>query len=99
METKQAVVEHKQPNYLGIFVVLVILTMIEIGVTFTSLPRIPILIPLAILKAGLVVLFYMHLRFDRGIFSLIFLIGVLMGISLILALILLFAPPLLDAGA
>ncbi len=98
METKQ-VIEHKQPNYVGIFAVLVVLTAIEIGVTFTSLPRIPILIPLAVLKAGLVVLFYMHLKFDRGIFGLIFVIGVLMGISLILAFILLFAPPLLDAGA
>lgn len=97
METKQ-IVERKQPNYVGVFVILVILTLLEIGVTFTSLPRIPILIPLAVLKAGLVVLFYMHLRFDRGIFGLIFAIGLLTGISLILAFLLLFGPPLLDTA-
>jgi len=99
METpKQEGIPHKQPNYVGIFFALAALTLIEIGVTFTPLPRIPILLPLAIFKAALVVLFYMHLRFDRRVFSLIFLIGVLMGISLILAFIFLFGPPLLDAG-
>ena len=96
METKSRVAEQKQPNYLGIFVSLVVLTAIEIGVTYTPLPRIPVLVPLAIAKAALVVLFYMHLRFDRRVFSVIFLIGVLMGISLILAMIALFGPPLLD---
>src|SRR5512138_1660656 len=91
-------VEHKNPNYVAIFIALAVLTSIEIGVTFTSLPRIPLLIPLAVIKATLVVLFYMHLRFDRRVFTLIFGIGVLMGISLIVSFIFLFAPPLTDAA-
>jgi cytochrome c oxidase subunit IV len=96
MQTQHPAEQHRQPNYLGIFVALVVLTAIEIGVTYTSLPRIPVLLPLAIAKAALVVLFYMHLRFDRRVFSVIFVIGILVGVSLILALLTLFAPPLLD---
>jgi cytochrome c oxidase subunit IV len=96
MAVSNPVEQHRQPNYLAIFVSLVVLTAIEIGVTYTPLPRIPVLVPLALAKAALVVLFYMHLRFDRRVFALIFVIGVLMGISLIMAFIALFAPPLLD---
>ena len=96
MEAPQQNLERRQPNYLGIFVALVVLTAVEVAVTYTPLPRIPVLIPLAILKAALVVLFYMHLKFDRRVFSIIFVIGVLMGVSLIISFIFLFAPPLLE---
>jgi Prokaryotic Cytochrome C oxidase subunit IV len=53
-------------------------------------------VPLALVKASLVALFYMHLKFDRRVFSAIFAAGLLMGIGLILSLIALFGPPLLD---
>lgn len=86
----------KSPNYVGVFAVLAILTAIEVGVTYVNLPRLPILIPLALAKATLVALFYMHLKSDRRVFSAIFVMGVLMGIGLILSLAVLFAPPLLD---
>ncbi len=89
--------ERRQPNYLAIFIALAVLTAIEVGVTYLPIPRIPVLIPLAIFKAGLVVLFYMHLKSDSRVFSLIFGVGILMGISLMLAFLALFAPPLLDA--
>ncbi len=95
METS-SVEKQASPNYLAVFVALVALTAIEVGVTFTSLPRLVVLIPLAIAKATLVVLFYMHLRFDSRVFTLIFVIGVLMGFSLIVSFLLLFGPPLLD---
>jgi cytochrome c oxidase subunit 4 len=88
--------ERAQPNYLGVFWVLAILTAIEVGVTYLPLPRIPILVPLALLKAALVALFYMHLKFDRRVFSAIFAAGLLMGIGLILSLIALFGPQMLD---
>jgi cytochrome c oxidase subunit 4 len=76
--------------------VLAALTTLEVGVTYLPVPRIPVLVPLSIMKASLVALFYMHLKYDRPVFSLIFAMGLLMGIGLILALIALFAPPLLD---
>ena len=96
MESHNQVTEHRQPNYIGVFVALTVLTAIEVGVTYTPVPRIPVLVPLAIAKAALVVLFYMHLKFDRRVFTIIFLIGVLMGFSLIVSLIALFGPPLTD---
>lgn len=96
MQAPQQNVEHKQPNYLGVFVALIILTAIEVGVTYFPIPRLLVLVPLAIAKAALVVLFYMHLKFDRRVFSFVFVIGVLMGASLIVSFIFLFAPPLLE---
>ncbi len=84
-------------SYLAVFAVLAGLTLLEVGVTYTSLPRLPILLPLALLKAGLVVLFYMHLKYDRQVFRLLFSGGLVMGAMLILSLVILFGSPLLDA--
>jgi cytochrome c oxidase subunit IV len=86
--------ERKHPNYVGVFVLLAVLTIVEILVTYTPLPRLPVLLPLAFLKVALVVLFYMHLRFDNRIFSALFLMGLLMGAILIVSLTLMFGPPL-----
>ena len=88
--------EGAQPNYLGVFWVLAILTAVEVGVTYLPLPRIPVLVPLALLKAALVALFYMHLKFDRRVFSAIFAMGLVMGVGLILSLIALYEPQMLD---
>ena len=83
-------------NYLAVFIALALLTLLELGVTYLNLPRIPLLVPLALIKAALVAMFYMHLRYDRKIFSALFLFGVLMGIGLIFSFIFLFQPQLLD---
>jgi cytochrome c oxidase subunit IV len=83
-------------TYLIVFVALAVLTGLEVTVTHLPLPRIPVLVPLALIKAALVALFYMHLKFDKKIFSAVFVMGLLMGIGLIFSLILLFAPTLLD---
>ncbi len=82
--------------YIVVFGALAALTALEIAVTYLPVPRIPVLVPLALIKAGLVALFYMHLKYDRRVFGLIFGAGLLMGIGLILALIALFAPTLVD---
>jgi cytochrome c oxidase subunit IV len=82
----------KQPNYLGVFIVLALITAVEIGITFLPVQRIFFLIPLALIKAILVVLYFMHLKFDKKIFSIVFIMGVLMGISLIIVMTLLFLP-------
>ena len=83
----------KPPNYVGVFLALAVLTAIEVGVSsFFSELRIYFLIPLAFIKAGLVVLYFMHLKFDKKVFGLVFVMGVLMGISLIIVMSLLFAP-------
>ncbi len=61
MGTPQDTQSHPHPNYLGVFWVLAALTAVEVVVTYLPVPRLPVLVPLAILKAALVALFYMHL--------------------------------------
>jgi cytochrome c oxidase subunit 4 len=101
MEKTDELKSHPHPNYVGVFIVLAVLTAIEVGVTylpFMSIPnvRVAVLVPLAILKAVLVALYYMHLKFDRKIFSILFGMGVLMALALIVSLIVIFGPPLTD---
>lgn len=59
---------HDEPNYMGVWLGLFLLTLAEVGVAFLSgLPRMVIiltLVGLAIWKALLVALYYMHLRFE-----------------------------------
>lgn len=86
----------KQPNYLAVFWALAALTAVEIGITYLPVPRIPFLVPIALAKASLVAMYYMHLKTDAKIFRWVFTAGVIFGIGLILSFILLFAPPLLD---
>jgi len=83
-------------SYVAVFGVLALLTATEVGVTYTALPRVPILVPLAIFKAALVVLFYMHVRYDRKLFGLIFSMGLVMGVGLILSLLALVSAPLVQ---
>ncbi len=96
-EVKVESIERRQPNYIAVFAALALLTILEILVTYTPLPRLPVLLPLAFLKAGLVVLYYMHLRYDKAIFGAVFLMGLLMGVILIVSLALMFGPPLFGA--
>ncbi|HEX6938331.1 MAG TPA: cytochrome C oxidase subunit IV family protein [Longimicrobiales bacterium] len=59
--------ERKQPPYMIVFASLGVLTAIEIGVAFFGLPRlytIVALLALAVWKASLVALYYMHLKFE-----------------------------------
>ena len=86
--------KRSQPGYVTIFVILALLTLLEIGVTYTPLPRLLVLLPLALIKVALVVLFYMHLLNDKRIFAVLFLMGLLMGVILVVSLALLFGPPL-----
>src|SRR5687767_7681693 len=55
------------PPYIGIWVALAVLTAIELGVAFLGWAKLTlalILIALAVWKALLVALYYMHLRFE-----------------------------------
>lgn len=59
--------KHAHPNYIGIFVFLAVLTAFELGVAFLPWPKILLillLVFLAIWKAVLVALYYMHLRYE-----------------------------------
>jgi len=79
-------------RYVQIAVILTVLTTIEIAVYYIhSLSKIliPILLTLSAIKFALVVLWYMHLKFDNRIFSALFLLGLIIGGSILIAMILL----------
>ena len=79
----------KHANYVLVFIVLAILTAIEVTITQLPLPRAPLLIPLSIIKASLVAMFYMHLRSDRRVFTVMFGLGALVGVSLLISFVIL----------
>ena len=59
---------HAHPNYIKIFIILSVLTAVEIGVTFLGLPRtllVALLVALAVWKAALVAIHFMHLKSRR----------------------------------
>jgi cytochrome c oxidase subunit IV len=65
--TAPAATHHVKPNYMFIFLVLGVLTVVEVGLTFIGLSKrltIFALLLLAVWKAVLVALYYMHLRFE-----------------------------------
>ena len=64
---EEAEEERHHPNYIGVWVALAVLTGIELGVAFLPWAKqtiVLILIGLAVWKALLVALYYMHLRFE-----------------------------------
>ena len=70
METKS---DRKRP-YLQVFLGLAGLTAIEVivaGLAFEPALRIVILLGLAVFKAALVALFYMHLRYDHRVLAVV----------------------------
>ena len=65
---------HIRPNYGAIFVSLFVLTVLEIFTTKLPIEKIVIivtLVSLAIVKAALVAMFYMHLRFEKKLLALV----------------------------
>src|SRR5206468_820933 len=65
---------HKHPNYMAIFWWLAILTVLELGVIFMPLGKFTIgflLCALAVTKAALVAMYFMHLRFETRTLGLI----------------------------
>ncbi len=81
-----------RPNYMLIFAFLALLTGVEVAVAFTTIPKsiqVLFLIALAIAKATLVGLYYMHLRFEGRVLRFI-------AVGPLLLAIILTLPPLFD---
>lgn len=58
---------HNHPNYVLVWFALAVMTAVEVGITFLSWPKtivVLVLIALAVWKALLVALYFMHLRFE-----------------------------------
>ena len=76
---------HKQPNYAAVFWALFILTVFEIVTANLPLAKPVIVISLvflAIVKASLVALFYMHLKFEKYIIYIIVLFPFFLAVTL-----------------
>jgi cytochrome c oxidase subunit IV len=81
--------EHKEPNYMGVFWALLILTLAEVGIFYLHLPRMAMvvsLIALALVKAGLVAAYFMHLRFENRTLALIVVSPLLLSAVIIIGL-------------
>ena len=81
---------HAGPNYMTIFWWLFALTIIEVGVVFlpvATLVKAILLISLALSKATLVAMYFMHLRFERRTLGLIAVTPLLLGTLLVLILV------------
>jgi cytochrome c oxidase subunit 4 len=90
--------EHHHPNYLLVFVALAILTAAITGIELLAqagtinLPRSllnTVFLAMSVIKALLVVLFYMHLKYDSKVYSLLFGLPVLFAVVFV-ALLLIF---------
>ena len=84
---------HKHPNYMAIFWYLAILTVVEVGVVFLPFGKVvngTLLCALALGKAALVAMYFMHLRFDHAWFSYVFIGPLIIAIGLAISLLWLF---------
>ena len=76
-----------KPNYLGVFAVLAVLTAVEVGLVFTGAAQsiqVVLLIALALTKATLVALYYMHLKFEGPIIRIIAVVPVLLVLIVVM---------------
>ena len=83
--------KHAHPPYIMIWVVLALLTFLELGVAFlghlSKLSIILILVVMAIWKALLVALYFMHLRFETNRLRILAIAPLPLAVIMILAVI------------
>jgi cytochrome c oxidase subunit 4 len=81
---------HAHPSdaqYIGIAAILAVLTAIEVSTYYIDTFKdhftllIITLIPLMVVKFGLVAAFFMHLRFDNKLFRRVFLTGIILAVT------------------
>ncbi len=92
----------RHPNYVGVFLLLGVITLVEIAAAqflVRSAAKVPMLLFLAGVKAALVALYYMHLKFDSRIFAFFFSAAIfLLAVPFIIILLTLGRPEAGSAG-
>ena len=81
---------HKEPNYMMIFWILLVFTVLEVGATKLPIPHLVIavlLIGMALTKAALVAMYFMHLKFEKKSLTLIAFTPLILCIFLALMLL------------
>ncbi len=71
-------------SYVAVFLILAVITAAELGIKSLGLPRAAtngLFLALSLAKAGLVAAFYMHLRRDNRIFTIVFLLPVVLFVT------------------
>ena len=85
---------HPTPaKYVAIAVILATITLVEVAIVYMDfLGDIigPVLVVLSAVKFALVVMFFMHLRFDNRLFSAMFVTGLLLATGVLIMLLALF---------
>lgn len=79
-------------QYVRIAVVLFVITLVEVAIYYIGPLRavlVPMLLFFSVLKFALVVLWFMHLRFDTRVFTWLFVSGILLTLS-VFAVVLVF---------
>lgn len=75
-------------QYVKLFVLLVVVTAVEVALSYMvddlGAAFLPLLIGLMLLKFFAVVLFFMHLKFDNRLFSLMFYMGLVLAVGVYL---------------
>jgi cytochrome c oxidase subunit 4 len=88
--------EHKHTSvgtYLTVAAVLTVVTLVEVGIFYVpALAPVlaPVLLTLSAAKFALVVMFYMHLKGDHKLFTVIFTVPLLIAMAVVVALLFLF---------
>ena len=88
--TTTAAAHHEEPNYIRIFIWLTVLTVIEVAVVYLPVSKLIIataLIGLAVSKAALVAIYFMHLKFEKQILWWIAMIPAILCVFLVLMLL------------
>ncbi|HEY9089608.1 MAG TPA: cytochrome C oxidase subunit IV family protein [Anaerolineaceae bacterium] len=88
MSEQPSTERHASPRYGLVLIGLIVLTAIEVGVSYlTGGLKIGLLLTLAFVKAALVVLWFMHLKFDSRLYAVMFILGLVLIAPLVIFLI------------
>jgi cytochrome c oxidase subunit IV len=80
-------------TYLRVAAILVMITIIEVGVFYVPAFQpalVPVLLVLSAIKFALVVMFYMHLKFDNRFFAFLFGGPLLLALAVAISLLFIF---------
>ena len=82
--------EHANPRYILIWVILLVLTLAEVGYAFLDLPKVVLavgLVFMAVWKAVMVAMYYMHLKYEPRRLWILAVAPLPLGVILVLAVI------------
>ena len=85
---------HPSPKaYIRIAIVLFVITVMEVATYYLEPPRsvlIPVLFVFTVVKFSLVVLWFMHLKFDSRVYSRFFVMGIAFAVTLYIVVLMMF---------